>query len=281
MNMAIYNEDQPKFIQKLLFILNDTANNKIISWNDDGTTIIIKNQIHLEQFILPRYFRSSNINSFIRQLNKYNFRKVENIQKNKERNGFKKNVVNREHSEFYNPNFRRDRRGSIEIKPNLIRKKTSQDIDMRSAIKLITKFFHIITDEIDQMKNMLQTFKRKESEFNVYLFSKNKKIANFISEITDIEQINIKTFNSFRRIAKNLNFSKKSLLFIAEDNGTVFNLLKLIKKRNIKIPVVVLSHSVDKSLFVKYLNDGVDEIVLKPYDKKIIVDLIFKYKLSK
>jgi len=65
----------PCFIRKTYKILEDDKYTDIISWNDEGTAIVIKNPTDFAQTILPTYFKHNNLNSFIRQLNMYDFHK--------------------------------------------------------------------------------------------------------------------------------------------------------------------------------------------------------------
>lgn len=65
----------PGFIQKTYDIfMNDEY--KSCCWNQDGTSIIVKDQSHFTKSVLPRYFKHSNFQSFVRQLNMYDFHKV-------------------------------------------------------------------------------------------------------------------------------------------------------------------------------------------------------------
>lgn len=48
----------------------------IICWSPNNREILIKDQKALEKDVLPLFFRHSKVDSFIRQLNMYGFRKV-------------------------------------------------------------------------------------------------------------------------------------------------------------------------------------------------------------
>jgi hypothetical protein len=69
---------QRQFVGKLVEILNDMSNSNLISWNQSGTSFIVKDTETFSQVILPKYFKTNNFNSFVRQLNMYNFHKVKN-----------------------------------------------------------------------------------------------------------------------------------------------------------------------------------------------------------
>ncbi len=49
-------------------IYKDDKYTDVISWNDEGTAIVIKNPTEFAQTILPTYFKHNNLNSFIRQV---------------------------------------------------------------------------------------------------------------------------------------------------------------------------------------------------------------------
>jgi hypothetical protein len=67
---------------------------KIIFWAASGREFVIKDVNKFQQIVLPRFFRHSKMNSFIRQLNMYGF--------HKSRNELTKSI-------FSHPLFQRDR----------------------------------------------------------------------------------------------------------------------------------------------------------------------------
>lgn len=68
-------ESIPCFIRKTYKILEDPRCSDVISWTEEGNAIIIKNPVEFAQTILPVNFKHNNLNSFIRQLNMYDFHK--------------------------------------------------------------------------------------------------------------------------------------------------------------------------------------------------------------
>jgi heat shock transcription factor len=63
------------FIRKTYELLEERSHADIVSWSDCGNFIVIRDTQEFSQKILPVYFKHSNMNSFIRQLNMYNFHK--------------------------------------------------------------------------------------------------------------------------------------------------------------------------------------------------------------
>ena len=64
------------FPTKLFKILENNDNNDIIRWNKDGQSFVIIDEHKLEEEILPKFFISTRLDTFLRQLNNYGFHKI-------------------------------------------------------------------------------------------------------------------------------------------------------------------------------------------------------------
>jgi hypothetical protein len=98
------------FIRSTYSILDSQAgedNAKYIKWNTDGTALHIVDEHGFAKEVLPRFFKHSNISSFIRQLNIY---------------GFNKTKQDPQWKEFKNPNFKR---GCPHLLSNIHRRTTA------------------------------------------------------------------------------------------------------------------------------------------------------------
>ena len=65
----------PGFVSKTYEIFMSDEYKQCCDWSRDGTSIIINDILSFAKNVLPKYFKHSNFNSFVRQLNMYDFHK--------------------------------------------------------------------------------------------------------------------------------------------------------------------------------------------------------------
>ena len=63
------------FLTKLWELVNE-GDPAVISWSLNGTSFIVQDQDQFAKKVLPNYFKHQKMNSFVRQLNIYGFKKV-------------------------------------------------------------------------------------------------------------------------------------------------------------------------------------------------------------
>lgn len=65
-----------EFVRKLFRMLEDPTHQDVARWGKDGDSFVVVEGEKFTRSILPKHFKHSNMSSFIRQLNKYDFHKV-------------------------------------------------------------------------------------------------------------------------------------------------------------------------------------------------------------
>ncbi|CAK8572824.1 unnamed protein product [Lathyrus sativus] len=70
----------PHFLSKIYEMVSDPSTNVIVSWSSTNKSFIVWNQHDFSKDLLPKFFKHNNFSSFIRQLNTYGFRKVDQEQ---------------------------------------------------------------------------------------------------------------------------------------------------------------------------------------------------------
>uniref|UniRef100_A0A0K0FQ75 HSF_DOMAIN domain-containing protein n=1 Tax=Strongyloides venezuelensis TaxID=75913 RepID=A0A0K0FQ75_STRVS len=139
------------FIIKLWNIVNDPKLTHIVGWEKTGLSFFIKQPYVMYKKVLPLYFRHSNLNSFIRQLNMYGFRKNTDV----EGQGLS-NVNSMETFHFYHQHFIR---GRYDLLDNIKRKtpnpKVTPGISTGTENQYNFPESSLLLDEIKSLKTKL------------------------------------------------------------------------------------------------------------------------------
>ena len=84
---------EPSFLVKLYQILKEKEYASLIRWGSDGHSIIISDMNRLTKRVLSKYYNHHNFDSFVRQLNIYNFLKVCSENKNGKQKYFHSELI--------------------------------------------------------------------------------------------------------------------------------------------------------------------------------------------
>eukprot|EP01097_Dermamoeba_algensis_P005750 TRINITY_DN3631_c0_g1_i1.p1 TRINITY_DN3631_c0_g1~~TRINITY_DN3631_c0_g1_i1.p1 ORF type:complete len:260 (-),score=77.26 TRINITY_DN3631_c0_g1_i1:1295-2029(-) len=129
------------FVAKMYQIVNDPSLNEIIGWGPQNNSVVIFDPPRFEKEILPVFFKHSNLNSFIRQLNIYGFRKLtstfdfslmtSSLTSQASRKADEKEVK----LAFFHPKFQK---GEIQQLSEIVRKKPSKkDLSIEEHFELM------------------------------------------------------------------------------------------------------------------------------------------------
>jgi len=120
------------FVDKVFELVNDPSMSDVIRWSDDGSSFVISNEDKLVNQVFPELFKHNSMDSFIRQLHHY---------------GFKKNTKDKNSLEFSNSMFVRGR-------PELISSIKRKGASTKShAPKNVNAEFDELLAQIDALKS--------------------------------------------------------------------------------------------------------------------------------
>lgn len=214
----------PKFLKKIFSILEENQLNEYVSWNEDGTAMIIKKPTDFANKVLPMFFKHNNFSSFIRQLNMYQFKKSKNprydhiyshrmFQSGKIdllRNIVRKNVEMTTVMSSGSPSFVAEDDVNVEalIRENMTYKKIHTEL--LTQVSFIENKMHAVKSEVAKLYE-----EKKKSETNeqflknvlksltkVYGFENiSKIIANDVEDVeVQVPQVNEQCFEMFSNI---------------------------------------------------------------------------------
>ena len=111
-------------------------------WNAEGTTLVVSSPDSFSAEVLPKYFKSSNFSSFVRQLHFYGFRKTD-----KDKNSW----------EFQHPSFQRGKAANL----SHISRKTCSDYvgntpNNTTEIETLKATVETLREQLDETRKCLQ-----------------------------------------------------------------------------------------------------------------------------
>lgn len=281
----------PQFIRKLFNILNDPRHSEHIHWSQNGDSFIIVDPIEFCNTVLASHFKHSNISSFIRQLNKYDFHKIR-------ANTTAKKRLQNKMWEFSHPNFKRNR---PDLLPLISRKTTlgektnqegGQEGDQESSMVLhsyiissmanITKYFEMITEDLKSIKKMFhrQCYGAVEQSIKTLIAEDNATCASYASLILkrlNFLTVSVESIVDFTFFFKNEKFD---LILLSSHIPNVKELLSNIRSKNAIIPIILTSDENEdtQTLFYKY--PMVNKILHKPFSHEELIGYVKSLNLN-
>ncbi|XP_033906814.3 heat shock factor protein 3-like isoform X1 [Acipenser ruthenus] len=146
----------PGFVSKLWTLVESPSTNDVICWSSKGQNFRVVDEQKFTTEILPRYFKHSNMSSFIRQLNMYGFRKVVSVDggliKQEKDGGI----------EFHHPCFEQGKEDMLEnIKRKVSSVRTEATKISQEEMHKVLIDVHQVKGKQDDMDSKLETMKRE------------------------------------------------------------------------------------------------------------------------
>ncbi|XP_057592809.1 heat shock factor protein 1 isoform X2 [Hippopotamus amphibius kiboko] len=162
----------PAFLTKLWTLVSDPDTDALICWSPSGNSFHVLDQGQFAKEVLPKYFKHSNMASFVRQLNMYGFRKVVHI----EQGGLVK--PERDDTEFQHPCFLR---GQEQLLENIKRKVTSVSTLRSEDVK-------IHQDSVTKLLTDVQLMKGKQESMDSKLLAMKHENEALWREVASLRQ---------------------------------------------------------------------------------------------
>ncbi|KAH8093933.1 HSF-type DNA-binding-domain-containing protein, partial [Cristinia sonorae] len=176
-----------EFVRKLYKMLEDTSYANVVSWGPRGDSFVVKDMNEFATTILPRVFKHSNFASFVRQLNKYDFHKVRNMDDN----------PFGEHSwTFRHPDFHANDRSSLEnIKrkvPNARRASPPRSYahDSHSPYTVPASALTCASHQpqINTLQNEITRLESVQDDMAMHIRHLEKNYQNVLNEMVDFQR---------------------------------------------------------------------------------------------
>jgi hypothetical protein len=191
------------FLLKLHEILENSDYKKVISWGNEDNVIMISDSHYLSNNILPKFYKHSNFPSFVRQLNKYGFKKIKSLYNSKvllfRHNSFSRHISLSEIQDIgkNQKEVTKERKDSkYEFLANQIKEQKDKNETMKK--ELLDKI-GILSNENEKLKNELLNIKK--SLININKSSICCKFSYLLKKII------------FKSIIRKIRDYKKNILF--------------------------------------------------------------------
>merc|ERR1719430_1482504 len=163
----------PAFLAKLWKMVNNPEIAHLICWSDEGSSFLIKNQSQFSSSLLPFYYKHSNMASFIRQLNMYDFHKVMNV----DAGGLK---GERDEIEFAHPFFLRGQEHLLDQ----IKRKVS--VNTRGPHQ--GSITNVKTEKVNEVLSEVGILKGRQEDLNGKLAVMRNENAELWQEVENLRQ---------------------------------------------------------------------------------------------
>ncbi|PIC53337.1 hypothetical protein B9Z55_003080 [Caenorhabditis nigoni] len=191
--LKVEEDKLPVFLIKLWNIVEDANLQSIVHWDESGASFHIADPYSFCRNVLPHFFKHNNLNSLIRQLNMYGFRKMTPLSQG----GLTRTESDQDHLEFSHPCFVQGRpellsqikrkKSSKETEDKVVNEQTQQSLDivmaemrsMREKAKNMEDKMNKLTKENRDMWNEMGSMRRQHERQQQYF----KKLLHFLVSV--------------------------------------------------------------------------------------------------
>lgn len=235
------------FLSKLWQMLNDQKDKEFIGWGSNGRSVVVYHQDSFAKKILPKYFKHQKINSFIRQLNIYGFKKISKLKNH--------NCLNNEDPdqvEFANEFFIRGR-------PELIKRIQRRD----KKIQIKEEPSSSIELDLKKLIERMSSEQRNTNSHFDHLKEENSKLSRQVSQLRRKHDRQQETLNRMISFMVNCLEEPQALNYGLKRPGAPLPIAD--KRRNLVPPEEVILEPIDDEPFVTNQR-GMDRMITDSSD---------------
>ncbi|CAA22146.1 Heat shock transcription factor hsf-1 [Caenorhabditis elegans] len=155
-NNKVDDDKLPVFLIKLWNIVEDPNLQSIVHWDDSGASFHISDPYLFGRNVLPHFFKHNNMNSMVRQLNMYGFRKMTPLSQG----GLTRTESDQDHLEFSHPCFVQ---GRPELLSQIKRKQSARTVEDKQVNEQTQQNLEVVMAE---MRAMREKAKNMEDKMN-------------------------------------------------------------------------------------------------------------------
>lgn len=278
------------FVSKLYQILSETRYKPYIQWGKDGASFIIADTPEFNSIVLAENFKHRNMSSFVRQLNKYGFRKLKCSESVKDTFGMRA-------WEFSHKNFRQGRedllflisRKSASAESQSGSKAESDELSESSethlnlvrAVENLTRYFEVIIEDLAMIRRHICEPDAGSgiTPLRVLIAEDNPQCAAYASMIFRRNFCSVVCAESPKEISFFLGFESYDIFFISGSIPDVTEILYNLRKTSSSSLIIVAAEQYIGQDEWKKLFPVADRILTKPYSHDHLSALVRSHQL--
>lgn len=276
----------PSFVVKLYQILRKPCYASYIRWNEDGNGFIIVDPSEFSTFVLAENFKHNNISSFVRQLNKYGFRKIKSEEAVKKALGPKV-------WEFMHRNFRRGREDLLGLISRLPKSNDSCSSGSRTgseeinegpeahfnfarSLENIQRCFEVIKEDIAMIRKQLcESIPATDARpLRVLIAEDNSQCAAYAAMIFRRCACSVVSAESSKEILFFLGFEAYDIFFVSGNIPNITEILHNLRRTNSSALIIIAIEQHVSQEECKRLFPGADNVLTKPYAHAHLASLV-------
>ncbi|CAN3372427.1 hypothetical protein DIURU_002488 [Diutina rugosa] len=182
------------FVKKLYEMLEDSKYGDVVRWTQEGDSFVVIDTNEFTKNVLPHFFKHSNFSSFVRQLNKYSFKK-----KKRNTNEDAPSPYGPDAWQFFHPEFRQNQRETLE---NIKRKGPGTRKAMATVIppEGIAHTCHGQPQLVASLKEQVEQLKHENFNLHKSVTILENKYKTVIDNIVAVNTVNERNFRSMAQL---------------------------------------------------------------------------------